>query len=177
VVAHYQTYLTNRRPVRPTDDYKPVTDSEWAEFDEHFDKRKVELGSCARPLLARTRLHPLPDAAPGPAMLARLDQLETDLLHRQAEANARHWLGELEGRPTVTLGLPAVPDRTTSPQPDPRRDRQARADATLMAITSWSSPGTVPAFSAADSRRSGNGCEDRDARLHRRRPALRPGQV
>lgn len=26
-----------------------VTDDEWAEFQAHFDKRKVELGSCGRP--------------------------------------------------------------------------------------------------------------------------------
>jgi hypothetical protein len=31
------------------DEYKPVTDSEWSEFAEHFDRRKVELGGCARP--------------------------------------------------------------------------------------------------------------------------------
>lgn len=27
----------------------PFTEQEWTEFEEHFDKRKVELGTCARP--------------------------------------------------------------------------------------------------------------------------------
>lgn len=72
-----------------------------------------------------------------PNMIGRLDELETDLLHRQAEAHARGWLGELDGlqltltflrdkreqarrlqeRPTVTLGLPTTANRTTTPQP------------------------------------------------------------
>ncbi len=47
VVRHYQEFLDRRRKVRSTDEYKPVTDSEWSEFDEHFDRRKVELGGCA----------------------------------------------------------------------------------------------------------------------------------
>jgi site-specific recombinase XerD len=141
IVAHYQTYLANRRTLRPTDEYKPVTDSEWTEFDEHFDKRKVELGTCARPYQTPCQHEHACIRCPmlhlAPNMLGRLDDLETDLLHRQTEANARGWLGELEGlqltltflrdkreqarrlqsRPTVTLGLPTVANRTTTPQP------------------------------------------------------------
>jgi hypothetical protein len=49
VVHHYQEFLDRRRKARSADEYKPVTDSEWSEFEEHFDRRKVELGGCARP--------------------------------------------------------------------------------------------------------------------------------
>src|SRR5437016_5965627 len=49
VVRHYQEYLSHRRTHRPEDEYRPTTPEEWAEFEEHFDKRRVELGSCARP--------------------------------------------------------------------------------------------------------------------------------
>jgi len=30
-------------------EYRPPSDTEWTEFEEHFDKRKVELGTCGRP--------------------------------------------------------------------------------------------------------------------------------
>jgi hypothetical protein len=62
-------------------------------------------------------------------MLARLDELEEDLLARRARAEAERWLGEIEGinitldflrskredtrrrtqRPAVDLGIPAIP--------------------------------------------------------------------
>jgi integrase len=48
-VRHYQDFLARRRALRPGDEYGPVNDHEWSEFEDHFDKRKVELGSCARP--------------------------------------------------------------------------------------------------------------------------------
>lgn len=35
--------------MRPQEEYRPVIDGEWREFEEHFDKRKLELGSCGRP--------------------------------------------------------------------------------------------------------------------------------
>ncbi|MGO4613341.1 tyrosine-type recombinase/integrase [Nocardia sp. 2YAB30] len=49
VIQHYQAHLENRRQMRPADEYRDVTPEEWADFEEHFDKRKVELGGCARP--------------------------------------------------------------------------------------------------------------------------------
>jgi hypothetical protein len=62
-------------------------------------------------------------------MLARLDELEEDLLTRRARAEAENWLGEIEGinitldflrskredtrrrtqRPAVDLGMPVIP--------------------------------------------------------------------
>lgn len=42
VVRHYQAHLQRRRAKRPTEEYRSATDTEWAEFEEHFDKRKVE---------------------------------------------------------------------------------------------------------------------------------------
>ncbi|MFI6588175.1 hypothetical protein [Embleya sp. NPDC050493] len=49
VVHHYQRFLDHRRSLRPDGEYVTVTPEEWAEFEEHFEKRKVELGNCARP--------------------------------------------------------------------------------------------------------------------------------
>ncbi|WP_328522894.1 site-specific integrase [Kribbella sp. NBC_00359] len=49
VVRHYQQFLERRREQRPPEEYRDPTSSEWTEFEEHFDKRKVELGSYGRP--------------------------------------------------------------------------------------------------------------------------------
>lgn len=43
IVASYQQFLNHRRTLRPEREYGDVTAEEWAEFDEHFDKRRVEL--------------------------------------------------------------------------------------------------------------------------------------
>ncbi|HEY8700282.1 MAG TPA: site-specific integrase, partial [Arthrobacter sp.] len=49
VVRHYQMHIARRRALRPHHEYPDLTDDDWAEFEEHFDKRKVELGACGRP--------------------------------------------------------------------------------------------------------------------------------
>ncbi len=49
VIRHYQQFLHRRRIQCPAEEYRPVTDVEQAEFEEHLDRRKVELGACARP--------------------------------------------------------------------------------------------------------------------------------
>jgi hypothetical protein len=49
LVRHYQAFLDRRRSLRSSEEYRPATDAEWREFQRHFDKRKVELGSCGRP--------------------------------------------------------------------------------------------------------------------------------
>jgi hypothetical protein len=101
VVRHYQTYLQQRRQVRPDDEYTPVTDTEWAEFEEHFDKRKVELGSCARPYGTGCQHEHACIRCPmlhvNPKMITRLDELEADLLARRHHAERENWLGEIEG--------------------------------------------------------------------------------
>src|SRR5262245_52429676 len=39
VVRHYQEYLERRRGARADDEYRNVTEQEWREFEEHFDRR------------------------------------------------------------------------------------------------------------------------------------------
>ncbi|MGS2807785.1 MULTISPECIES: tyrosine-type recombinase/integrase [Nocardia] len=130
IVRHYVAFLDHRRELRPVEEYRDATTEEWAEFDEHFDKRKVELGSCGRPYGTPCQHEHACIRCPvlhiNPQMLARLDELETDLLARRARAETENWAGEVEGidmtltflrakrddtqrrlrRPTVALGLP-----------------------------------------------------------------------
>jgi site-specific recombinase XerC len=101
VVRHYQDHLAKRRAMRPDREYRPVTDAEWSEFEQHFDKRKVELGQCARPYSTPCAHEHACLRCPmlriDPKMLPRLNELETDLLVRREHAQTEGWLGELEG--------------------------------------------------------------------------------
>jgi site-specific recombinase XerD len=101
LVRHYQTHLDRRRRLRPTEEYRPATDGEWAEFEAHFDKRKVELGNCGRPYgTGCTHEHACircPMLHVHPQMLPRLDTIETDLRQRRSRAEDEGWLGEIEG--------------------------------------------------------------------------------
>ncbi|MGH8916247.1 MAG: tyrosine-type recombinase/integrase, partial [Acidimicrobiia bacterium] len=101
VVRHYQAHLARRRQVRPDHEYRPCTDAEWTEFEEHFDKRKVELGTCGRPYgTPCSHEHACvrcPMLQVDPKMLSRLDELEDDLLVRREHALQEGWLGEIEG--------------------------------------------------------------------------------
>jgi site-specific recombinase XerD len=132
IVRHYVAFLDQRRELRPIEEYREATNEEWAEFDEHFDKRKVELGACGRPYGTPCQHEHACIRCPmlhvNPKMLARLDELETDLLDRRTRAEAENWAGEIEGidmtltflrakrddtqrrlrRPTVDLGIPVL---------------------------------------------------------------------
>ncbi|MFC7992138.1 tyrosine-type recombinase/integrase [Streptomyces pilosus] len=131
VIRHYQEHLEHRRQIRPTDEYRDTTSDEWTEFEEHFDRRKVELGSCGRPYGTPCQHEHACIRCPmlhvNPKMLARLSELEADLLQRRTRAEAEGWIGEIEGidltltflrakrdetqrrvqRPTVHLDIPA----------------------------------------------------------------------
>jgi hypothetical protein len=67
----------------------------------NFDRRKVELGNCARPYGTGCQHEHsclrCPVLQVDPKMLPRIDEIETDLLQRRARAEAEGWLGEIEG--------------------------------------------------------------------------------
>ncbi len=100
-MRHYQEFLDRRRQARSVDEYKPVTDREWSDFEEHFDRRKVELGGCMRPYGSDCQHEhsclKCPMLAINPKMLPRLDEIEEDLRARRARAEREVWLGEVEG--------------------------------------------------------------------------------
>ena len=137
VVTHYQQYLEHRRSLRPRVEYVEVTEKEWEEFEEHFDKRKVELGNCARPYgTACQHEHACircPVLQVNPKMLPRLREIEKDLVLRRKQAEDEQWLGEIDGidktlvflqnklaeteramrRSVVDLAMPQVPHART----------------------------------------------------------------
>ena len=82
-------------------------------MQRNFDRRKVELGTCARPYgtgchheHACLRCSVL---LVDPKMLPRLREIEGDLLARRTRAESEGWLGEIEG---IELTLAYLRDRT-----------------------------------------------------------------
>lgn len=49
VLRHYRAFIARRREVRPSEEFREPTKAEWEEFEQHFTKRKLELGTCGRP--------------------------------------------------------------------------------------------------------------------------------
>ncbi|WSC41008.1 site-specific integrase [Streptomyces sp. NBC_01763] len=143
VIRHYLTHLNERRQLRPDDEYGDVTREEWTEFEEHFDKRKVELGACGRPYGTPCQHEHACIRCPmlqvSPKMISRLDDLEKDLINRRTRAETAGRRGETEGidltlsllrakrnettrrlrRPVVNLGIPLPRSTTTSQQITP----------------------------------------------------------
>jgi site-specific recombinase XerD len=116
LVRHYQAFLDRRRSVRPSEEYRPATDVEWREFQRHFDKRKVELGSCGRPY-GTPCVHEhacvrCPMLHVSPTMIGRLDDLEADLIARRSRAHQEGWLGEIEGLDLTLSHLRGKRDQT-----------------------------------------------------------------
>lgn len=110
-----------------------MTAEEWTEFEAHFDKRKVELGSCGRPYATPCSHEHACIRCPmlhvEPKMITRLTEIETDLASRRERARSEGWIGEIEGidltltflrrkrfdaerlsKQTTALGLPDFPD-------------------------------------------------------------------
>ncbi|MFE4915495.1 tyrosine-type recombinase/integrase [Streptomyces sp. NPDC056652] len=107
VIRHYQEHqehqehLEHRRQIRPLGEYRNSTSDEWAEFEEHFDRRKVESGACGSPYGTPCQHEHACLRCPmlniNPKMLSRLDEIETDLSDRRARAEQEGRLGEIEG--------------------------------------------------------------------------------
>lgn len=133
VIAAHARHIAARRQMRP-DEYRPVTEDEWAAFSENFMARKIAIGDCMRQYESacdheyaceRCSLARVDDAG-----AERLRATLQDLRRQYAEAEARNWRGEMESRlaiidsierkltsfedraqrsKVVMLGIPAVP--------------------------------------------------------------------
>jgi hypothetical protein len=100
IQAHL-AFLTRRRALRPTEEYRTPTDAEWQEFLGHFERRKVATGTCGRAFgtpcihehsCLRCSMH-----WPDPAQRPRIAEIRDNLIARIAEAEHEGWLGEVEG--------------------------------------------------------------------------------
>ena len=119
LVRTYRSFLDKRRAIRPEAEYREPTSEEWREFEEHFEKRKLELGTCGRPYgTPCAHEHACIRCAmlrPDPAARGRLVEIIKNLADRIAEARINGWLGEVEGLQvslTAARGKLAALDRT-----------------------------------------------------------------
>ena len=100
-IQSHLAFLSRRRAMRPTDEYRVPTDAEWQEFLGHFERRKVSTGICGRAVgtpcvhehsCLRCSMH-----WPDPAQRHRIAEIRDNLIARIAEAEREGWLGEVEG--------------------------------------------------------------------------------
>ncbi|MCX5166284.1 site-specific integrase [Streptomyces sp. NBC_00264] len=137
-IEAHRAFTTRRRALRPAEEYRTPTDSEWEDFLGHFERRKLSVGTCARAYgTACIHEHACVRCSllrPDPAQHSRLVEIRDNLVSRIVEAENQGWLGEVEGlqvslagaenkirqlesspRGPTLLGIPAVPARTPCP--------------------------------------------------------------
>lgn len=100
VFAAYDKFITARRALRPSHEYREPTQLEWAEFNDHFLRRKISLGDCRRPYgsdcshehacIRCQFLQVDPDQA------GQLSTIGDNLHARIHEAKANSWLGDVD---------------------------------------------------------------------------------
>jgi len=100
IQAHL-AFLARRRALRPSEEYRNPTDTEWQEFLGHFERRKVSIGTCARafgtPCIHEHACVRCSMLWPDPAQRPRLVEIRDNLAARIAEAEQEGWLGEVDG--------------------------------------------------------------------------------
>lgn len=101
LIRSYRSFLAERRSLRPTTEYREPTDAEWQEFQEHFQLRKLELGTCGRPYGTPCNHEHACIRCPmlrvDPEQRQRLAEIATNLEDRIVEAKENNWLGEVQG--------------------------------------------------------------------------------
>lgn len=100
IQAHL-AFLSRRRELRPSEEYRVPSDEEWEEFLGQFERRKVSLGTCARAFgTACIHEHACIRCSmlwPDPAQRPRLNDIRQNLIARIDEARREGWTGEVEG--------------------------------------------------------------------------------
>lgn len=101
VISGHRAFISRRRALRPSEEYRLPTDEEWEEFLGHFARRKVALGECGRsyatPCIHEHSCLRCPLLRPDPAERSRLVDIRDNLIERITEAESKGWLGEAEG--------------------------------------------------------------------------------
>lgn len=101
LIRSYRTFLDKRRAVRPEAEYREPTDAEWQDFQQHFELRKLELGTCGRPYGTPCQHEHAclrcPSLRVDPRQRGRLVEIIANLSDRISEARINGWLGEVQG--------------------------------------------------------------------------------
>ena len=136
-IQSHLAFLSRRRAMRPTDEYRVPTDAEWQEFLGHFERRKVSTGICGRAVgtpcvhehsCLRCSMH-----WPDPAQRQRIAEIRDNLIARIAEAEREGWLGEVEG---LQISLAGANDKLA------QIDRRSTATAVDLGLPNTQHPKT-----------------------------------
>jgi hypothetical protein len=97
----HRAFINRRRQLRPGEEYRIPTDTEWDDFLGHFQRRRVALGDCGR-AYGTTCIHEHSCIRCSllridPAQRPRLEEIRDNLLARITEAEREGWTGEAEG--------------------------------------------------------------------------------
>ncbi len=115
LVRSYRAFLDARRALRPEAEYREPTGEEWDHFQQHFELRKLELGTCGRPYGSPCRHEHACIRCPSLRVETRardrLAEIAANLRDRIAEARANGWTGEVEG---LRAGLNAAAAKLAS---------------------------------------------------------------
>ena len=94
-------FLSRRRALRPSEEYRTPTEQEWQDFFGHFERRKVSVGTCGRAFETPcSHEHACVRCAllwPDPTQRRRLVDIRDNIFARIQEARREGWLGEIEG--------------------------------------------------------------------------------
>ena len=149
-ISGHRAFIARRRELRPSDEYRTPSDSEWEEFLGHFERRRLALGDCGR-AWGSSCIHEhaclrCSLLRVDPAQKQRLEDIRGSLAARIAEAEREGWAGEAEGlkvslsaannklaqvelslarrAETVSLGIPSYRDTAAATlSPGDRHDR------------------------------------------------------
>ncbi|MGP4030028.1 tyrosine-type recombinase/integrase [Actinomadura sp. 3N407] len=101
LIRTYRGFLDRRRAERPVEEYREPTEQEWRDFQQHFELRKVSLGTCGRPYGTPCKHDHACIRCPvlqiDPRQRGRLIEIIQNLRERVREARGNGWLGEVEG--------------------------------------------------------------------------------
>jgi site-specific recombinase XerD len=143
LVRSYRSYLDARRTLRPEEEYREPSDEEWRDFQQHFEQRKLELGTCGRPYGSPCKHEHAcircPSLRVDPRARDRLVEIIANLRDRIDEARANGWTGEVEGL-KVSLNAAAAKLVTLDKMRGGDRENPSRITELGIPIISDSSP-------------------------------------
>ncbi len=135
LVRTYRTFLDTRRTLRPEAEYREPTQDEWEEFQQHFELRKLELGTCGRPYGTPCKHEHAcircPSLRVDPKARPRLVEIIANLRDRIDEARSNGWTGEVEG---LRTSLNAAAAKLASLDRIVTRPRDATNQVTALGI-------------------------------------------
>ena len=150
-IQSHLAFLSRRRAMRPTEEYRSPTDAEWQEFLGHFERRKVSTGICGRAVgtpcvhehsCLRCSMH-----WPDPAQRQRIAEIRLDRPHRRSRTRRLAWRSRRtpdqprRGQRQTRPNRPALDRHRCRPRPAQHTAPENLMDATPFLVQrSWRLP-------------------------------------